>query len=87
MCVLMCPYFCFYFIYLHFPVQFSGTVSNAFAVVRPPGHHAEPMQSMGFCFYSNVAIAALALVARGLKVAVVDWDVHYGNGTVAGLNQ
>jgi acetoin utilization deacetylase AcuC-like enzyme len=54
----------------------------ALALVRPPGHHAEPDRAMGFCLYSNVAIAAATLRARGLdRVAIVDIDVHHGNGT------
>lgn len=61
----------------------DGEVENAFCSVRPPGHHATRDQSMGFCFFNNVAIAARhALDVRGLKrVAVVDFDVHHGNGT------
>ncbi len=61
----------------------DGTLSNAFCAVRPPGHHATHDQTMGFCFFNNVAVAARhALDVRGLKrVAVVDFDVHHGNGT------
>lgn len=63
----------------------SGELDNAFCSVRPPGHHAEPARAMGFCFYNNVAIAARhALEHHGLaRVAVIDFDVHHGNGTEA----
>ena len=63
----------------------SGKVQNAFCAVRPPGHHAEPTRAMGFCMFNNVAIGALHARARhGLKrIAVVDFDVHHGNGTQA----
>jgi acetoin utilization deacetylase AcuC-like enzyme len=54
----------------------------AFALVRPPGHHAERSRAMGFCLYNNAAVAAAAMLQRGLsRVAVVDIDVHHGNGT------
>jgi acetoin utilization deacetylase AcuC-like enzyme len=61
----------------------NGEVRRAFCNVRPPGHHAERAQAMGFCFFNNVAVAARhALDVRGLKrVAVIDFDVHHGNGT------
>ena len=61
----------------------DGEVDNAFCAVRPPGHHATRNQAMGFCFFNNVAVAARhALDKRGLKrVAIVDFDVHHGNGT------
>ncbi|CAL8468789.1 g8330 [Coccomyxa elongata] len=59
----------------------SGQVQRAFAVVRPPGHHAECARAMGFCFFNNVAVAALAARKAGAnKVLVLDWDVHHGNG-------
>ncbi len=61
----------------------SGEVHCVFCNVRPPGHHAEHAQAMGFCFFNNVAVgAAHALAAHGLeRVAIVDFDVHHGNGT------
>ena len=61
----------------------AGEVQNAFCAVRPPGHHAERSNAMGFCFFNNIAVAAKhALKAHGLtRVAIVDFDVHHGNGT------
>jgi acetoin utilization deacetylase AcuC-like enzyme len=58
-------------------------VQNAFCAVRPPGHHAERANPMGFCFFNNIAVAAAhALEVHGLeRVAVIDFDVHHGNGT------
>jgi histone deacetylase 6 len=61
----------------------SGAIGNGFAVVRPPGHHAEPCSAKGFCVFNNVAAAAARLVAKGERVLIVDWDVHHGNGTQA----
>lgn len=63
----------------------EGAVKNVFCAVRPPGHHAEPETAMGFCLFNNIAIGALhARAAHGRKrVAVVDFDVHHGNGTQA----
>jgi acetoin utilization deacetylase AcuC-like enzyme len=60
----------------------TGRAQNAFALVRPPGHHARPGEAMGFCLLNNVAIAAEAALRRGARrVLIVDWDVHHGNGT------
>ena len=61
----------------------NGTVDNGFAMVRPPGHHAEAERAMGFCFFNNVAIGARYLQsAYDLnRVLIMDWDVHHGNGT------
>lgn len=55
--------------------------SAGFAVTRPPGHHALRARAMGFCLFNNVAVAAARIRARGETVAIVDWDVHHGNGT------
>lgn len=65
----------------------EGRYTNAFCASRPPGHHAEPATAMGFCFFSNIAIAAQkARHVHGIqKIAIVDFDVHHGNGTQAAL--
>ncbi|MBW1770953.1 MAG: histone deacetylase, partial [Deltaproteobacteria bacterium] len=62
---------------------FDGTVKNGFALVRPPGHHAEEDRAMGFCLFNNVAIGArYAMETYGLKrILILDWDLHHGNAT------
>jgi acetoin utilization deacetylase AcuC-like enzyme len=60
----------------------AGRATRAMAFVRPPGHHAEPDRAMGFCFFNNIAVAAAAALQAGLsRIAIVDVDVHHGNGT------
>lgn len=61
----------------------EGKIQNGFALVRPPGHHAEASQAMGFCLFNNIAIGAAHLIKNhGLdRILVVDWDLHHGNGT------
>ena len=63
----------------------QGEMRNAFCAVRPPGHHAEPNQAMGFCLFNNVAVGAMHARDRWKlqRIAVVDFDVHHGNGTQA----
>ena len=67
----------------------SGKATSAFAAVRPPGHHAEPTRAMGFCLFNNIAIAAQYLQrAHGVgRIAIVDFDVHHGNGTQAAFEE
>ncbi|MFZ2054822.1 MAG: histone deacetylase [Candidatus Aminicenantales bacterium] len=61
----------------------EGRIHNGFALVRPPGHHAEASQARGFCIFNNIAIAAQYLIEKwGLRrILIVDWDIHHGNGT------
>ncbi len=65
-------------------VVINADAKNAFAIVRPPGHHAEPDRAMGFCIFNNIAIAAREALESGLqRVMVIDYDAHHGNGTQA----
>ena len=60
----------------------QGEAENGFAIVRPPGHHAEPDRAMGFCLFNNVAVAARDALNNGMeRVAIIDYDAHHGNGT------
>lgn len=62
----------------------GGSLDRAFCLPRPPGHHALQDSAMGFCLFNNVAVGAAHALARGLtRVAIIDWDVHHGNGTQA----
>jgi acetoin utilization deacetylase AcuC-like enzyme len=64
----------------------DGATQRAHALVRPPGHHAAPAMVDGYCFLNNTALAAEAALARGLRrIAILDWDVHHGNGTQTGF--
>ncbi|KAF8210352.1 hypothetical protein K438DRAFT_1959631 [Mycena galopus ATCC 62051] len=65
-----------------------GELKKTFAVVRPPGHHAEPDEHMGFCFFNNVAVAARVVqqLTPIKKILILDWDVHHGNGTQRAFN-
>jgi len=67
----------------------NGDADNAFAIVRPPGHHAEPDKAMGFCIFNNIAIGARIALEEGMeRVMVIDYDAHHGNGTqTAFLNE
>lgn len=60
----------------------SGTAKRGFVLARPPGHHARPSIGMGFCLFGTIAVAAAEAIAQGIeRIAIVDWDVHHGNGT------
>jgi len=62
----------------------NGDADNAFAIVRPPGHHAEPDRAMGFCIFNNIAVGARVALEEGMeRVIVIDYDAHHGNGTQA----
>ncbi len=61
----------------------SDDLSIAFLALRPPGHHATPNRAMGFCLINNVGVTAGLLASQGARVAIIDWDVHHGNGTQA----
>ena len=62
----------------------NGDAKNAFAIIRPPGHHAEPERAMGFCIFNNIAIVARDALTQGTeRVAIIDYDAHHGNGTQA----
>ncbi len=62
-------------------VQRTLKGEHSFALVRPPGHHAEPESAMGFCIFNNAAVGAAYALETGKKVAIIDWDLHHGNGT------
>jgi acetoin utilization deacetylase AcuC-like enzyme len=62
----------------------NGDAKNAYAIIRPPGHHAEPEHAMGFCIFNNIAVAARDALDHGSeRVAIIDYDAHHGNGTQA----
>ncbi|KAF9501558.1 hypothetical protein BDN71DRAFT_1501269 [Pleurotus eryngii] len=65
-----------------------GELQKSFAIVRPPGHHAEPDEHMGFCFFNNVAVAARVVqqLTKIKKILILDWDIHHGNGTQRAFN-
>lgn len=67
---------------------YLGNGKLAYALIRPPGHHAQPDKADGYCFFNNIGVAIEKLRSRGLKrAAVIDWDVHHGNGTQEGFYQ
>lgn len=64
----------------------ENRMDSGFANVRPPGHHASPEKCNGFCFFNNVVISAINAAMRGKRVLIVDWDVHFGDGSISILN-
>lgn len=73
--------------HMYLPANHALHIDSAYCAVRPPGHHAEPGRSMGFCFFNNAGIAAMYAQQKygAGRVAVVDFDVHHGNGTEEGF--
>lgn len=73
--------------HMHLPAAHLDSIDSAFCCIRPPGHHAEPARACGFCFFNNIAIGAKYLLQHAPRVAVLDFDVHHGNGTEEGFKE